>query len=138
MHILVDPPRHSYIIMHVCVRECVCMCVRLHSNTCTYALLYGVAAISRLLKIIGLFCRIVSLLQGSFAKETYIFKQATNRSHPISENAHGSRRSSSPFLRMCNYVYIQINIHTHVTSQMSILGDPLRHSYVCVMMFICK
>ena len=37
----------------------------------------------RLLKIIGLFYRILSLLQGSFAKETYIFKEPTNRSHPI-------------------------------------------------------
>ena len=36
---------------------------------------------SRLLKII--FCRISSLLYGSFAKETYHFKEPTNRSHPI-------------------------------------------------------
>ena len=41
------------------------------------------ATISRLLKIIGLFCRIWSLLQGSFVKETYNFKEPTNRSHPI-------------------------------------------------------
>jgi len=34
---------------------------------------YGVASISRLLKIIGLFCKISSLLYGSFAKETYNF-----------------------------------------------------------------
>ena len=45
---------------------------------------YGVATISRLLKIIGLFCRISSLLYGSFAKEIYHFKEPTNRSHPIS------------------------------------------------------
>ena len=32
---------------------------------------------------IGLFCRIKSLLQGSFAKETYIFKKPTNHRHPI-------------------------------------------------------
>jgi len=44
---------------------------------------YGVATISRLLKIIGLFCRISSLLKGSFAKETYHFKEPTSRSHPI-------------------------------------------------------
>ena len=44
---------------------------------------YGVATISRLLKIIGLFCRILSLLQGSFAKETCNFKEADNCSHPI-------------------------------------------------------
>jgi len=43
---------------------------------------YGVATISRLLNIIGLFGRISSLLWGSFAKETYIFKEPTNHSHP--------------------------------------------------------
>jgi len=44
---------------------------------------YGVATISGLLQIIGLFCRISSLLCGSFAKETYYFKEPTSRSHPI-------------------------------------------------------
>jgi len=44
---------------------------------------YGVATISRLLRITGLFCRISSLVGGSFAKETYDFKEPTNRSHPV-------------------------------------------------------
>ena len=44
---------------------------------------YGVATISRLLKIIGLFSRISSLLWGSLANETYDFKEPTDRSHPI-------------------------------------------------------
>ena len=44
---------------------------------------YGVATISRMLKNICLFAEYRSLLQGSFAKETYIFKHPTNRSHPI-------------------------------------------------------
>ena len=35
---------------------------------------YGVATISRLLKITGLLCRISSLLLGSSAKETYKLK----------------------------------------------------------------
>jgi len=43
---------------------------------------YGVASISRLLKIIGVFCNRSILLQGSFAKETYNFKEPTHRSHP--------------------------------------------------------
>jgi len=43
-------------------------------------IMYGVATISRLLQIIGLFCRIWTLLSGSFAKETYNFKEPTNRS----------------------------------------------------------
>jgi len=55
--------------------------------------LYGAATISRLLKIIGLFCRISCLLQGSFAKETYNFEEPTNHSHPIAiERASGGER----------------------------------------------
>ena len=44
---------------------------------------YGVDKISRLLKIICLFCRVQSFLQGSFAKETYNFEEPPNHSHPI-------------------------------------------------------
>ena len=44
---------------------------------------YGVATISRLLQIIGLFCKISSLIQGSFAKETYNLIDPNDRSHPI-------------------------------------------------------
>ena len=47
------------------------------------------ATVSRRLKITGLFCRISSLLQGSFAKETCHFKEPTDRSHPI----EGKRRA---------------------------------------------
>ena len=46
--------------------------------------IYGVATVTRIDKIIGLFCKISSLLQGSFANETYNFKEPTNRSHLIS------------------------------------------------------
>jgi len=66
---------HMYIHIDTCIRTY--RPIDLH--TCTY----GVATISRLLKIIGLFCRIWSLLQGSFAKETYNFKEPTNCSYPI-------------------------------------------------------
>ena len=45
--------------------------------------MYWVATISRLLRMRELFCRIQSLLQGSFVKETYNFIDPTNRSHPI-------------------------------------------------------
>jgi len=41
-----------------------------------------VATVSRIDKIIGLFCRILSHFQGSFAKETYHLIDPTKRSHP--------------------------------------------------------
>jgi len=53
-------------------------------NTHKFKKTYGVATISRLLEIVSIFCRIQSLLQGSFAKVTCNFKEPTNRSHPIS------------------------------------------------------
>ena len=46
---------------------------------------HGVAMTSRLLKNIGLFCRIQSLLWGPFAKETYVFREFTNRSQPTAK-----------------------------------------------------
>ena len=45
--------------------------------------IYQVATMSRLLEIVGFFCRISSLQEGAVAKETYDFKEPTNRSHPI-------------------------------------------------------
>jgi len=45
---------------------------------------YRVTTISRLLKIISLFCRMLSLSLGSFAKETYNFKEPAHHSQPIS------------------------------------------------------
>jgi len=44
---------------------------------------YGVASISRLLKIIGLFCKRALKNRWNSAKETFNFKAPTNRSHPV-------------------------------------------------------
>ena len=52
---------------------CVCACVNR----------YEVATVSRLLKIIGLFCKRALLKRLYSAKETYDFKEPTNRSHVI-------------------------------------------------------
>jgi len=54
---------------------CVCVCVKPMASRRGTSFCGHVATIGRLLKIIGLFCRITSLLQGSFAKETYNFKE---------------------------------------------------------------
>jgi len=43
----------------------------------------GLATISRLLKITGLFCKRALSKRTYSAKETYNFKEPTNRSHPI-------------------------------------------------------
>ena len=46
--------------------------------------LYGVATISRLLKMIGLFCKRALQKRLYSARETYDFEEPTDRSHSIS------------------------------------------------------
>ena len=53
------------------------------SHTQNYRAYYGVATISRLLKSTGLFCKRALQKRLYSAKETYHFKEPTNRSHPI-------------------------------------------------------
>jgi len=53
------------------------------STFCSVTHSYGVATISRLLQIIGLFCKRAPQKRLYSTKETYDFKEPTNRSHPI-------------------------------------------------------
>jgi len=84
--------------MCVCVYRCVCtqthltymhlnvyaphiMCM--HDRESVLGREYGVATCSRFLQIIGLFCKRALWKRWYSAKETYNFKERTNRSHPI-------------------------------------------------------
>ena len=89
---------YSCVYMYLYIRMCVCVyvytyeihihthmitrshkcvgCEKMHSVPCSRQLVF---TIGRLLEITGLFCRISSLLQGSFAKETYHLKEPTRR-----------------------------------------------------------
>ena len=69
----------------------------------------------RLLKIIGFFCRIQSFLQGSFAKETYHFKERTHRSHPML-----SRHPCMGLLRLVG----------SLKSQVSFAKEPYKTDYI--------
>ena len=54
----------------------------LHASS-QYGAVYGVALVSRLLKITGLFCKRALWKRRYSAKETYNCREPTNRSHPI-------------------------------------------------------
>jgi len=60
--------------------------VRMYVSTMVWMYDYGVAMTSRLLKIRGLFRKRALLERLDSAKETYDFKEPTNRSHPIEWN----------------------------------------------------
>ena len=109
-----------------------CLSVFLSQISCLSDILYGVATISRLLKMKGLFCRISSVLYGSFPTETYNFKEPTNRSHPIACPSNVCRRLSdiSPrfpdVLCMCvgqRCVYVLERWGAGVDTQKNVLGE---------------
>jgi len=88
---------------------------------------YGVASISRLLKIITLFCIRVLLQRLYSAKETYHFKEPTYRRRPIWVYVH-MHTSAMSCLHIWGYPHTLIyrhmseaclHIHTHTHRHMS-------------------
>jgi len=140
----------------MCVCLCVYVCVRVYTQldrvivwvggwvcgevgVCVYTLRdraivllllrYGVATACRLLKIIGLFYRISSLLQGSFAKETYNFKEPTNGSHSIT-GCLSSRGNAGVCVCVCVCLYAWVGRHTlqHTATHSATHCKALQHT----------
>ena len=89
---------------------------------------YEVASISKLLKITCLCCRISSLLPGSSAKETYTFKEPTNRSHPIAllyltKFTYISQKSSTYVYSMTNLFTFLISLFAHLRVSLHVCGS---------------
>jgi len=98
---------HTYIwctlVVHRCERERACV-----SAFTPLRLSYGVASISRLLKIIGPFGKRALYKWRYSAKETYDFKEPTNHSHPI---VHILRhRMKRHELRVCACIHIHMYV----------------------------
>jgi len=106
LHVNVDHPEVRTYDVRVCFTYVVCVCsccvccvwVRGWVDGCVSVSVfmamsmsvpvgYEVATISRLLKIVGLFCKRALKKRGYSAKETYNCKEPTNRSHPTSHVA---------------------------------------------------
>jgi len=86
---------------------------------------YGVATISRLLKIKGLFGKRALQKRPIFSKETCNFKEPTNRSHPISSDeeafnkfvrekyTHAHPHPNTETLTPSTHKHIHTHTHTH-------------------------
>jgi len=85
---------------------------------------YGVATISRLLKIIGLFCKRALWKRRYSSKETYIFKESTNRSQPICKSRHPICLS---IYQNKTYIYIRIYTHRYIYT----------YIYICAYIYVC-
>jgi len=76
-------------------------CIYMYTTTSTTTDYYGVASNSRLLKIIGLFCKRDLQKRRYSAKETYNCKEPTNCSHPIPLSSMSSHLNALSIVR-CN------------------------------------
>jgi len=81
---------------------------------------YGVATISRLLKMIGLFCKRALYKRSYSAKETYHFMEPTNRSHPI---GHACDTTHS---------YMSDTTHSYMTGRICTWHDSFTPGAFCV------
>jgi len=113
-------------------------CVNLY-DICIFC--YGVATISRLLKIIGLFCKRALEKRRYSAKETYHFKEPTTRSHPIlcvcvpakvSDHPHEYVMSHiwmSPAAHMiCQVTHMNASCYTYESVRSHIWMSPATHT----------
>jgi len=71
----------AYTVVCVCVCVHVCVCVRLCVCVCASLSGYGVASVSRIDKIVGLFCKRALQKRRYSAKETYNLIDPTDRSY---------------------------------------------------------
>jgi len=104
--------------------ECVLKPLHSYAKTCVWDMCVALPlclswweSISRLLKITGLFCRISSLSYGSFAKETYHFKEPTNR---------------SCCLRVSHVKKVQANASCHTCSRARVMSHARIYTHSCV------
>ena len=86
-----------------------------------YGYAYWVATVSRLLKIIGLFCKRALYKRRYSAKETYNFKESTNRSHPIALLALLEQLTFG-YINIHEYIYIHVYVYICI--------------YLCIYMYI--
>jgi len=98
---------------------------------------YGVTTMSRLLKIIGLFCRISSLLQGSFAKETCNFKEPTNRSHPITQHKISSYVVLCQFVFCIAYMHAYMHEYKCIPKKKKVHTNKYEYKHACMHSYIC-
>ena len=89
-----------------------------HNDTHTHT--HGVAAISSLLKIIGLFFKRALSKRLYSAKETYNFKEPSNCSHPIwantNTNTHTHTHTIQGLACCSTAIHTQTHIHTHINA----------------------
>jgi len=112
---------------------------------------YGMAMISRLLQILGLFCKRTQQKRLYSAKETYNLNELTNRSHPICVIQFNMRwlqivgmrwpHCIYVFTHTCVYtdtcIYRYMYMHTHIYIHTYLHVYVCTHTYTYVHIYVC-
>jgi len=110
--------------------------VRMTLRTC---MSYGVATMSRLLKIMGLFCKRALQNRRYSAKETYNFKEPTNRSH-LTHYVHTWVSFDRLWMGHDYYIWILVNgswwVMSHIWMSHVTHTNESCHTYEWVMSHI--
>jgi len=93
-------------------------------HICPSHVLYGVATISRLLKITGLFCKKALQKRLYSANETYNSKEPTTRSHPLPQS----------YTYGCVILPCVCVTCIHDINIAHMCYDPICHSHACVIL----
>ena len=94
---------------------------------------YGLASISRLLKIIGLFCKRALLKRRYSTKETCNFEEPTNRSHHIRRlGICGSNHDIGLFGRISSLVYGSFAKETYNFKERTFCKRATYHDSICI------
>jgi len=96
---------------------------------------YGVALVSRIDKIIGLFCKRALQMRQYSGKETYNFIDPTDRSHPISVLCAILRYLVYMYICICLYMYIHIYAFQGVWLGACLMHDT--HTYMYIHTYTC-
>jgi len=152
MHMCVCVTACVCIHVYICVYVCVCSgyvgsCfkytqVYTYTNTNMYITRhYGVATVSRIDKIIGLFCKRALQKRRYSAKDTYILIDPTDRSHPILKecvNVNNGDNESVEFLHRPGGEIFSACVCVCVCVCVSVFMCVCARVCVCVFMCICE
>ena len=102
--------RRHPIVEYYHTLQCIATRTAIHRSTPQHtARHYGVATDSRIDQIIGLFCRIMSLLQGFLTKETYNFIDPTDQSQTIGSPQLSLTKEDMGWLRLAGSLKLQVS-----------------------------
>jgi len=151
---------YTYVYIYMCVYTHLHICIYVYIYTCVYIYMciyihiyihreifmyihidtwyvLWVATISRLLKLIGLFCRRALRKRTYSAKAVYNLKESTNHSHPIVFQAYPLHIYVCAHVHMYVHIYLCWSFKNALTGPGSNVRSMVLFS-ICVSVYISK